>query len=264
MARYPCLWISVLLLAACSVNPPTPNIPASPSADSTYIIVPGWLADWNKESHGMMKEIAVDLTSRNLAYKYAPVKTKNNQSTNAEIVVRTIVETPGPIVIVSGSRGTSEVALAIAQLSNDDKARISLWVSISGAHRGSGIADYYASKLLYWPTAVWSWVVGWGPVENIDEMRFKPSRQRFSEVAPYLKGIRTVSVVTIARDCSHESGFLSIGCHIVASIGQQHDGLVLADDQILPGSKVIKFYGNRHMLNEGEQAAALRAAEAMS
>lgn len=256
-------------LMACTVAPPKPYTPQTvdPTAP-TYILVGGWLADWkflgaDTSSNGDLREIVEQLKREGSAYIVAPISTKNNQAKNAGIVLQSFRETTGPIIIISGSRGTSEVAQAIAQMTPDEKARIRSWISISGAHLGSGIADYYASPALYWPTALVSRAIGWGPIDNIAEMKLGPSRERFAKIEHHLRGIPTVSIVTVSRDCSHLSGFLKMGCNIVASIGKPHDGLVLAEDQVLPGSKVIRLEGQRHMGNIGRQAEFVHVAQQM-
>lgn len=258
---------TLILLTACSVNPPKPYVSADePKSEATYILVPGWLSDYGSESHGGdLAEIAEDLQKRGIPYRHALVKTRNNQTKNSAIVLEVIRSTPGPLIIVSVSRGTSETAQAIAALSDNDKQRIRLWVSISGAHLGSPVASWYSSKLMRWPTAVWSALSGWGAMENIEEMDLERSRERYRQLEPKLAGIKKVSVVTVNKDCSHVGNpFTRIGCNIVDSTGLRHDGVILGQDQILPGSKIIWMEGHKHLGNSGYQADFLRAAEAMS
>lgn len=252
------------LLVGCSVVPPKPYTPQNiDPAKPTYIIVGGWLSDWVKGGNGDLHEIVDYLERNGEQYIVAPVKTRNNQNQNSKIVLDAIQSIPGEVIIVSGSRGTAEVAAAISRLSPADKARIKLWLSISGAHLGSPVANGWDSILLRIPTTIWSNVSGWGPMGNIREMRLERSRARFREIELSLVGIPTVSVVTISSGCWQSESFKRIGCEMVDALGLEHDGLVLAQDQIIPGSKVITMRGHRHMLNAHYQVDMLRAAQQM-
>ena len=266
LKRVLALW-PLCLLAACSVTPPKPYTPQNADpAKPTYIIIGGWLSDWptaGNGSNGDLHEVVEYLERHGEQYIVAPVKTRNNQAKNSAIVLDAIRSIPGDIIIVSGSRGTSEAAIAISKLRDNEKARIKLWVSISGAHLGSPVADAWDSILLRIPTTIWSNVSGWGPMGNIREMRLERSRARFREIELSLVGVPTVSVVTISSGCWQSESFKRIGCEMVDALGLEHDGLVLAQDQIIPGSKVITMRGHRHMGNAGFQPDMLRMAQQM-
>lgn len=257
------LW-PLSLLVACSVAAPKPYVPAFDDGP-LYVLVPGWLADWGfGDDAGKLTPIRDALEYNGKRVIVAPIKTKNNQATNARIINDIIRSNHGEIVIISGSRGTSEAAIAISEMTPKERGRIGLWVSISGAHLGSMVADWYASSLMHHPTSVWSNIAGWGPMENIREMRTSVSRKRFAAIEHTLRDVPTVSVVTVIRSCDELPMFKRIGCSIVDSAGVPHDGLIAAQDQILPGSRVIWLDSHKHMLGERGQKDILEIIQHMA
>lgn len=256
------LLFALLMLEGCAVTEPKPDVVRPEYIRATYLLVPGWLADWGSGA-GNLGEIEADLKARGIPYVRAPVRSRNTQAENAAIVYALLMSIQGELVIVSGSRGTSEAALAIAKLPEREKLRIRAWISISSAHNGSLVANYYSGIILYPGTAIWSALSGWGRMQNIVEMRVERSRDRFSRIASRLADIPTVSIVTTTSDSSKFEFFKKFAFNVLESTGEPHDGLILARDQVLPGSRVIYCHGQRHMLDDGRQVWALDKAMAM-
>jgi hypothetical protein len=259
-AVFALLYISI---AGCAVNEPRPQVfrPEYPMA--TYVTVPGWLADWGDDGSGHLAEVEEDLRNRGFPVLRAQTRTRNSQQQNATIIYRLLQSIPGDVIIACVSRGCAETALAVSWMPEDDQARIRSIITVSSAHGGSLVANYYSNPILYAGTALWSNVCGWGPMRNIIEMRVERARALFATVMPKIVNVPKVSVVTTTSDISKFGSFKKFAFTILESTGEPHDGLILARDQIMPGARAIYRHGQRHGLDPGRQVEAMDLAIAM-
>lgn len=225
------------------------------------IVVKGWLHEWDSGAADMTGVIN-GLKKNKENYIVVPTRTREGQEHNAKLIKEVIKDYLGhPKYIITGSRGTGEALIALANLSTKYTRDIK-WVSYSGAHYGSPIADYWTEWYRIGGTMVFSEVVGWGWVGNIWEMRTKDSRKRANKLFKRIKHIPRVSLVSIRTSPEGLGPSRRIAYNICEDTGHEHDGIILAKDQVLPNSKAVLVYKNQpHMIRASDQYRILKKAK---
>lgn len=250
-----------LLLVGCTAAP-VRNLPEQDEPpryrNHTVVIVPGWL--WEHGGQADFGEYRSLLKRWGVPHKFIKTDSKARQEENAKLIRNAIYDIRGPLILVTGSRGTSEAVIALSgELLPGDRHKppdvanyhlnIDLWVNVSGAQLGTPIADAWTEPRWIWGTPIWAFFAG-SNYEAIQGMTTERSRARFLRLWPYVPRIPTVSIVT--RDSTNQGrGFMKIAWEQMAS-NKPHDGLIRCIDQPLPGSAVLEVE-SPHMLESGLQ-----------
>ncbi len=165
--------------------------------------------------------------------------------TNADLVVAAIrarAHSGRRLIVVSASKSSPEVALALTKLGPTETRHVSAWISIVGALQGTPLAD---GRLL--PDL--EEVIGKVNAAGMESLTTGRSRQRFDAfripehvlVVNYLGIPVTGSISSLAR----------IGFSQLRSYGP-NDGIALLSDSIFPGGATLAELGRDHFLL-GEQ-----------
>ena len=164
---------------------------------------------------------------------------------NANLVVADIRErarTGHRLIVVSASKSSPEVALALTRLRPTETRHVAAWINIVGALQGSPLAD---ERLL--PEIEDN--IGRVDIAGMESLTTQRSRQRFSSfripkhllVVNYIGIPLTGSISAMAR-----VGFLRLRNH------GPNDGLVLLSDLIFPGGVTLAELGSDHFLLNGQ------------
>jgi len=166
---------------------------------------------------------------------------------NANLVVADIRErarTGRRLILVSASKSSPEVALALTRLRPTETRHVAAWINIVGALQGSPLAD---ERLL--PEIEDE--IGRVDIAGMESLTTQRSRQRFNSfripkhllVVNYIGIPLTGSISAMAR-----VGFLRLRNH------GPNDGLVLLSDLIFPGGVTLAELGSDHFLLNGQIA----------
>jgi hypothetical protein len=160
---------------------------------------------------------------------------------NADIVtaaIRAQAQSGRRLIIVSASKSSPEVALALTRLGLAETGHVAAWINTVGALQGSPVADEgLAPELEY--------IVGKVDVAGKDSITTARSRQRFDSfripehvlVVNYFGIPVSGSISFLAR-----RGFFPLRKH------GPNDGLLLLSDMIFPGGVTLAELGSDHFL----------------
>lgn len=247
--------VVLFLLCSCTAAP-VRNMPEQDEPPTyrkyTVVIVPGWL--WENGGSASFEEYRLFLQRWGAPHKFVETDSADSLEQNAKRIRRAIASTDGPVILVTGSRGTLETVVALAGVVGppaDFSERLVLWVNVSGAQFGTPISNEWTRKVWVWGTPFWAWGAG-STYAQIYAMRTDVSRERFWKLWPYVPRIPTVSIVT-RYNGDKQGGFIGVfGCKQMEA-NKPHDCLIRCIDQPLPGSAVLEVESG-HMLDTGIQA----------
>ena len=160
---------------------------------------------------------------------------------NADLVtaaIRAQAQSGRRLIIVSASKSSPEVALALTRLGRAETGHVAAWINTVGALQGSPVADEgLAPELEY--------IVGKVDVAGKDSITTARSRQRFDSfripehvlVVNYFGIPVSGSISFLAR-----RGFFPLRKH------GPNDGLLLLSDMIFPGGVTLAELGSDHFL----------------
>ncbi len=215
-----------------------------PSATSyRYLLVPGMLAD---HYPGYLSDNARALRAAGLTVSEAPVQTQGRSLQNAEIVRDAILkasEGGKQVVVIGHSKGAVDTTVALS-LYPELKSKVRSLVALQPSYGGSVLV----SDLLGWDKlapAVRNTLhtLFGGDNHAFDDVTYA-SRKKFLAEHPYPTDIPTVSLAT--RRLSPRSLLLPLEQYIKTRYGWENDGVLTVEDQMIPGSKVVKLDGVDH------------------
>jgi hypothetical protein len=160
---------------------------------------------------------------------------------NAELVIAAIrarAQSARRLIIVSASKSSAEVALALTRLGPAGTAHVAAWINTVGALQGTPMADEgLAPELEY--------IVGKVDVAGTESITTARSRQRFDSfripdhvlVVNYFGIPVSGSITFLAR-----RGFFPLRKH------GPNDGVLLLSDMIFPGGVTLAELGSDHFL----------------
>ena len=172
---------------------------------------------------------------------------------NADIVtaaIRAQAQSGRRLIIVSASKSSPEVALALTRLGRAETGHVAAWINTVGALQGSPVADEgLAPELEY--------IVGKVDVAGKDSITTALSRPRFDSfripehvlVVNYFGIPVSGSISFLAR-----RGFFPLRKH------GPNDGLLLLSDMIFPGGVTLAELGSDHFLLGDLQITAVALA----
>jgi hypothetical protein len=214
------------------------------AADYEVVFVPSYLYKRYPVTGGDFAAPRVALRRVGLSYSFVETDEDGAIDANADLVAAAIRErarTGRRLIMVSASKSSPEIALALTKLRPTETRHVAAWINIVGALQGSPLAD---ERLL--PEIE----DGVGRVDNagMDSLTTKRSRQRFNSfripkhllVVNYIGIPLTGSISAMAR-----VGYLRLRNH------GPNDGVVLLSDLIFPGGVTLAELGSDHFLLNG-------------
>jgi hypothetical protein len=154
-----------------------------------------------------------------------------------------------PIILISGSKGGPEVALALGGLLSADETRpIKAWINICGSLRGSPLSDYW----LTWPNKlvpIFYWRLrGWGGLEGLASLDTARSRKR-AEQLKIPRHIFIVNYIGVPVSGNIRDTTKGFTYGKLRNFGP-NDGLVLIPDEIEPSGLTVTELGRGHFLRD--------------
>lgn len=171
---------------------------------------------------------------------------------NAGIVAREIVRLTRmnrPIVLVSTSKASPEVALALGrELAPAQASAVRAWISVGGLLRGSP----YADQMLTWPMNWVAWLVLRAQGLNPNVIRNLSTLERRSvfERLTFPEHVLMIQYVGVPLS-GHVHEDVRGRYDALGKIGP-NDGLTLLVDEIIPGGGVITDIGLDHYYRDSE------------
>lgn len=168
---------------------------------------------------------------------------------NAAIVAKWIRSQPSEkkLVLVSASKGSPEVALAIGRLMLPEETRqVRAWVSIGGLLRGSFLADGAMQFPTWWIAKFVLWVQGIDS-KSVPGMTTESSRRRFQDLV-FPKHIAAIQYIGIPLSGQVSSDVRSRYCDL-RQYGP-NDGLSLLADELIPGGIALMEIGVDHYFRD--------------
>ena len=165
------------------------------------------------------------------------------------------------VIVVSASKSSAEVALALARVATDESAGVAGWLNVAGALRGSPLADAalrppasWIMRLVFW-LADWSWA-------GVTSMATSASRARLvTAQLPASIAVVNLVAVTVSGTVGSRVFF---GYQILREHGP-NDGVVLLADTVWPGGANLVALGADHLFSsrqwDAHDVALLRAVD---
>jgi hypothetical protein len=235
------------------------------------VFVPGWLyrsKPWTGADFAAPRAI---LDRQGIENHFIELLDNGTIEDNASLVARALMpllEDGKPIIIISGSKGSPEVALALGQLLAPEQIKpVRAWINICGALEGSPLADIWTS----WPSNWLSWPMfqlrGYGNLEGLKSMRTLRSQAR-SRSLRIPEDILVVNYVGVpVSGTIIEKEFEKRFTYSQLREYGPNDGLVLIPDEVAPDSITVTEVGRGHFLSEPDfdvRTAALLSAVMLS
>ncbi|MCA8982088.1 MAG: hypothetical protein H6831_16080 [Planctomycetes bacterium] len=228
--------------------------------DVGVLFVPGWFY----RSHGTetgsdfaLQRAAIE--SLGIRTRFVPVDENGSVEENARAVaaaVRSVADHEGRWIVVSASKSSPEVALALGSLLDAREcAHVAAWLNIGGALRGSPLADRALRASRRW----WVWLLfrfeGFD-LDGLAGLRTE-SRRRCLESLEFPAHLTRVSYVGVPLS-GNVSDLGRRGYRYLRTLAP-NDGLVLLADAFLDGDHVLLEPGADHFFGHEEQQRRSRA-----
>jgi hypothetical protein len=217
------------------------------------VFVPGWLYRSKPWTGADMAAPRALLDRLDIEHHFLELLDNGAVEDNAHFLVmglRPLLQDGRPVIIVSGSKGGPEVALALGRLLTPEETRpIKAWLNICGALQGSPLADKWTAWPVAWVTEVLFRLRGWGGLEGLRSLSVRRSQRRASAIRlpEHVLVVNYVGVPVSGTilDTEFEKRF---------TYGQlrdhgPNDGLVLIPDEIEPGGLTVTEVGRGHFLS---------------
>lgn len=252
-------------------RPPTHLVIEELEQRYRVVFVPGWLyrsKPWTGADFAAPRAI---LDRQGIENHFIELLDNGTIEENAFLVARALeplLADGKPIIIISGSKGSPEVALALGQLLAPEQLKpVRAWINICGALEGSPLADIWTS----WPSNWLSWPMfqlrGYGDLEGLKSMRTLRSQAR-SRSLRIPEDILVVNYVGVpVSGTIIEKEFEKRFTYSQLRDYGPNDGLVLIPDEVAPDSITVTEVGRGHFLSEPDfdiRTAALLSAVMLS
>ncbi len=226
-------------------------------ANTLFLLVPGWLYQTHgRETGSDMAAVRAALDPLNACYAFVDVEENGTIELNALVIAEAIKNTyPNPVVLVSASKGSAEVAAALAHLAEHDLKHVKAWLSVGGTLRGTPLADIMLTRR-------WCWIsrlilshdhLGLEGLQSLSSARRKLAFERLQLPSHILK-IALVPV-PFRADLTQDARF---GYKRLRSQGP-NDGLALLHDQVFVDGITLLAVGSDHYFKAIDVTAAVHA-----
>jgi len=218
------------------------------------VFIPGWLyrsKPWTGADFAGPRAI---LDRMGMDHRFIPLLDNGPIEDNAHLIAQgllPLLQDGKPVIVVSGSKGSPEVAIALGQLLSAEQSRpIKAWLNICGALEGSPLANQWTSWPNSWLTNFIFRTRGWGGLAGLESMRLERSRRRSAQITipPHITVVNYVGVPVSGTIFEKEFEKRFTYTHL-----RQHgpnDGLVLIPDEVARNSITVTELGRGHFLSE--------------
>jgi hypothetical protein len=224
-----------------------------PAHKYRVVFVPGWLyksKPWTGADFAKPREI---LDQLGIEHYFIQLTNNGPVEDNARMLAEDLLpllQDDTPVIIVSGSKGGPEVAVALGQLLTSQQTRpVKAWLNICGALQGSPLADKWTSWPAAWITNFLFQARGYGGLEGLESLRVERSEKRASQISlpDHILVVNYVGVPVSGTilDTEFEKRFT----YVQLRDHGPNDGLVLIPDEIDGKGLTVTEVGRGHFLS---------------
>ena len=214
-----------------------------------YIVlfIPSWLHRSHRDKGGDFARQRSLLDRLGIANALVDTAESGSVEDNAAVIaaaIREVTDTRGSLILVSASKSSAEVALALSRLlAREEMARVAGWINVAGALGGTPLADVALRPPAAWGLRLIFWLKGWN-WDGLVSMATGPSRKRLED-ARLPESVAVVNVVAVPVSGSVSSTVAQ--CYRILLGHGPNDGVVLLADTIWPGGANIVVLGADHL-----------------
>ncbi|HXG27291.1 MAG TPA: hypothetical protein VNJ47_00390 [Nevskiales bacterium] len=217
------------------------------------VFVPGWLYRSKPWTGANMAAPRALLDRFGIEHHLIELLDNGSVEDNARLVadgLRPLLRDGRPLIVVSGSKGGAEVAMALGRLLEPEETRpVKAWLNICGALRGSPLADKWTAWPVAWATEALFRLRGWGGLDGLRSLSVGRSQRRASEIRlpEHVLVVNYVGVPVSGTilDTEFEKRFTYVQLRDYGP----NDGLVLIPDEIEPDGLTVAEVGRAHFLS---------------
>ena len=129
------------------------------------LFIPSWLHRSHSDKGGDFARQRSLLDRLGIANALIDTAESGSVEDNAAVIaaaIRDVAETKGPLILVSASKSSAEVALALSRLlAREETARVAGWINVAGALGGTPLADVALRPPASWGLRLIFWLKGW-------------------------------------------------------------------------------------------------------
>jgi hypothetical protein len=211
------------------------------------LFAPSWLHRSHRDKGGDFARQRVLLDRLGIANMLVDTAESGSVEDNAAVIAAAIREVDvakGPLILVSASKSSAEVALALARLlSPEEMTRVAGWVNVAGALRGTPLADVALSPPASWLMRLVFWARGWN-WDGLESMATEPSRKRLEDARlPDSVAVINLVAVPVSGSVSPQVAL----CYKILLGHGPNDGVVLLADTVWPLGANIVVLGADHL-----------------
>jgi hypothetical protein len=211
------------------------------------LFAPSWLHRSHRDKGGDFARQRGLLDRLGIANTLVDTPESGTVEDNAAMIaaaIREVDDANGSLILVSASKSSAEVALALSRLlSPEETARVAGWVNVAGALRGTPLADVALSPPTSWFLRLVFWVQGWD-WGGLVSMATEPSRRRLED-AKLPSSVAVVNLVPVPVSGSVSSQVAPF--YKVLLDHGPNDGVVLLADTVWPHGANIVVLGADHL-----------------
>ena len=224
-----------------------PRAPGPLDPRLSILIVGGAFSDcFPPQSTAFVQSVA-ELRARGVYVDYAEVSGRSSSEANSKTIAEHIAaapRTPGhPLILIGHSKGTADILEALAT-HDEAAARVSAVISFAGAVNGSPLAGRYLGLYSHYLSerAIGQCPTGDGGV--LDSLTRAERLNWFADnhLPPNIRYYSLGAFTTpprLARALGYPQRHLS-------KIDTRNDGLLLIEDQLIPGSELLGYANADH------------------
>ena len=217
------------------------------------VFVPGWLYRSKPWTGADFAEPRKLLDRFGIEHHLIRLTNNGTVEDNARILaddLLPLLKNGKPVIIVSGSKGGPEVAMALGHhLTPEQTLPVKAWLNICGALQGSPLADKWTSRLIGWATNLLFQARGYGGLEGLKSLRVERSRQRAATIKlpEHIQVVNYIGVPVSGTilDTEFEKRFT----YVQMRDHGPNDGLVLIPDEIEASGATVTEVGRGHFLS---------------
>lgn len=227
----------------------TPKLRARETAP-LVLFAPGWFYESHPEHGGDFASQRARFTVLGIDNRLIPLDEGGSIEDNARVIARAVRDArPRQVAIVSASKSSPEVALALGSLlSDEESAHVTTWLNIGGVIGGSPLADGACAAPKSVGVSAIFWWNGWD-IEGLGGMRPARARARMARLALPEK-LRVVNFLPVPLS-GQITPDAQDGYDALAPRGP-NDGLVLLSDALVPGAETLLAPGVDHYLRSAD------------
>lgn len=239
-----------------------PNAEVQGAAPPPLVVVPGAFHEEHPEAGGDGRAVRTAAQQYGWEYERIPTASLGTLDQNATTIINWLELRCRPVVLVSLSKGTSDVTTALVQRP-DLASKVTAWISVSGILVGTQMSDWLLDRKRLRPVL---WIMKWkhqAEIQAVRDLRAGKNARLPTTHArlrdPPLLGIPKYHFAGFPLR-RHLSGFRARLWHRRFRQQGPNDSVVLLEDLLEASGTVIPVWGADHYLKTSWDSSGALAA----